>query len=247
MQYLDFVAFRDIGPVLTLNIGGIANCHLAHRDRSRMIAFDTGPGNVMMDHAARSLYGQPYDRDGHFAASGNVNDIMLADLLDYPYFHRQPPRSAWRLDFGADYADRMLGTYQHLAPADIMATLCAFTAASIVKAIMDHVPDVSGLRVLIGSGGGVRNVQLMQLLREKLPEHIRLTTSDEYGIPAQYKEAIKFAMLGFATLNHLAGNIPSCSGASRYTILGKIALAPHLTRGVDDERLAQVPDDTVPI
>src|SRR6516165_4062987 len=85
MQYLDFVAFRDIGPVLTLNIGGIANCQLADRDRARMMAFDTGPGNVMLDHAVRVLFDKPYDADGEIAASGQVDNRLLEELLSHPF------------------------------------------------------------------------------------------------------------------------------------------------------------------
>lgn len=232
MQYLDFVAFRDSGPVLTLNIGGIANCPYAHPDRARMRAFGTGPGNVMLDHAARRLYGLSHDPDGRLAAAGTVDEGMLAHLLAHPFFARRPPRSAWRLDFGAAYADSVLDAYAGLRPDDIMATLCAFTATSIVRAIAEHIPDAAGLDVVIASGGGVRNAHLMQMLRARLPAHLRLTTSDEYGIPAQFKEAIKFATLAFATLNNVADNIPACSGAARYTILGKIAPSPRLARGI---------------
>lgn len=232
MQYLDFVAFRDIGPVLTLNIGGIANCQLADRNRENMRAFDTGPGNVMLDHATRHLFHQSYDPNGSIAASGTINEPMLAELLRHPFFARKPPRSAWRLDFGAEYADEVLSRYSALAPEDILATLTAFTAASIVNAIKDHVPNYASIPILIASGGGVRNAYLMHLIHDWLPNHMRLTTSDEFGIPAQYKEAIKFATLGFATLHHLADNIPACSGASQYTILGKIALAPRYARGI---------------
>src|SRR5258708_6584665 len=94
MQYLDFIAFRDIGPVLTLNIGGIANCQLADSDRRRMMAFDTGPGNVMLDHAARALLGKPYDADGAAAVRGNVHQAMLSRLMEHDFFHRKPPPSA---------------------------------------------------------------------------------------------------------------------------------------------------------
>lgn len=230
MQYLDFVAFRDMSPALTLNIGGIANCQLANRDRSKMKAFDTGPGNVMLDHTARILFDRPYDADGSIAASGQIQPAMLEDLLQHPYFGRKPPRSAWRLDFGAGYADEMLKKYANLCPEDMMATFCAFSAEAIVRSITEYIPELSKIDVLIASGGGVRNKTLMQLIRERLPKHMRLTTSDEFGIPAQFKEAIKFATLGFATLNHLANNIPACSGASQFNILGKIALAPRFAQ-----------------
>ncbi|WP_222609984.1 anhydro-N-acetylmuramic acid kinase, partial [Klebsiella pneumoniae] len=101
MQYLDYIAFREIGPVLTLNIGGIANCHLAHKDRSKMYAFDTGPGNVMIDHAMNILYGLDYDKDGETARSGKIISAMLDELFQHEYFKRPIPRCAWRLDFGS--------------------------------------------------------------------------------------------------------------------------------------------------
>jgi anhydro-N-acetylmuramic acid kinase len=102
MQFLDFVVFREIGPVLTLNIGGIANCQLADADRRRMMAFDTGPGNVMLDHAARVLLGKPYDADGAAAVRGKVDEALLSRLLEHDFFspHSAPQRLAPRLRFG---------------------------------------------------------------------------------------------------------------------------------------------------
>jgi anhydro-N-acetylmuramic acid kinase len=220
MQYLDYVAFRDIGPVLTLNIGGIANCQLADRDRGRMMAFDTGPGNVMMDHVARKLLLKPHDANGETAARGTVDRV----------FHRPPPRSAWRLDFGADYAEARIAENAHLSPEDLLATFTEFTAIAISRSIEDHVERLAEIEVMLASGGGTRNGYLMQRLAERLPKSLRLTLSDEYGIPAAYKEAIKFATLAHATVNHLANNIPAASGASRFGILGKTVLPPRLAQ-----------------
>jgi anhydro-N-acetylmuramic acid kinase len=230
MQYLDFVAFRDIGPVLTLNIGGIANCQLAQRDRSKMMAFDTGPGNVMVDFAASRLYGRDYDADGAIAASGTVHKPMLDELMSHPFFRRRPPRSAWRLDFGSEYAAQILDTYDQLPPRDVMATLSAFTATSIAASITDHVPALDELGVLIASGGGVRNAALMGMIAERLPARMRLTTSAEFGIPPQFKEAVKFATLAYATQRGLANNIPAASGAVRFAILGKTVQPPRFAR-----------------
>jgi anhydro-N-acetylmuramic acid kinase len=230
MQYLDFVAFRDIGPVLTLNIGGIANCQLAQRDRAKMMAFDTGPGNVMLDYAAGRLYGRSYDAGGEIAASGTVHEPMLDELLAHPFFRRRPPRSAWRLDFGAEYAERMLDSYQSVPPADVMATLCAFTATSITRSVTDHVPGLGQVSLLIASGGGVANAALMDMLAQRLPAGLRLTTSDEFGLPPQFKEAIKFATLAYATQRGLANNIPAASGAARFAVLGKTVQPPRLAR-----------------
>ncbi len=239
MQYFDWVSFRDIGPILTLNIGGIANCHLANKDRADMRAFDTGPGNVMIDHSMRVLYDRGYDKDGEVAASGEVHQELIEYLLDHPYYGRKPPRSAWRLDFGSSYADRMLETWKHLPPEDIIATLTRFTAISITKAITEFIGDISGVDTLICSGGGTRNPVLMGHLSELVP--VRVTTSDEYGIPAQFKEAIKFGTLSFATMNLLANNIPACSGASDFAVLGKIQWPPQMVRAFPD------PDEKVTV
>lgn len=230
MQYLDFVAFRDEGPVLTLNIGGIANCQLADHDRADMMAFDTGPGNVMIDYAAVRFLEKPYDADGATAARGHVDQAMLARLLTHPYFHRQPPRSAWRLDFGADFAERTLAEAADLPPEDILATLTAFTAEAITRSIRDHISDLERIPVLIASGGGTRNSTLMSALRQQLPGSLRLTTSEEYGLPPQYKEAIKFGTLAFAHVNGLANNIPAASGAQRFAVLGRHITPPRLAQ-----------------
>jgi anhydro-N-acetylmuramic acid kinase len=228
MQYLDFVAFRDIGPVLTLNIGGIANCQLAAPDRSQMMAFDTGPGNVMMDHAMRKLFSKRYDADGAIAAAGTVHQPMLGELMRHPFFLRHPPRSAWRLDFGSGFADEILARHADLPGEDLLATLCAFTASSIAKSIADHVSTLADIPVLIASGGGVQNSTLIRMLGERLPATLRLTTSAEFGIPPQFKEALKFATLAYATQRRLANNIPAASGASRFAILGKTVQPPRL-------------------
>ena len=232
MQFLDFVVFRDIGPVLTLNIGGIANCQLADADRRRMMAFDTGPGNVMLDHAARVLLGKPYDADGAAAVRGKVDEALLSRLLEHDFFHRTPPRSAWRLDFDSAYADRHIAENQSLSPEDLFATFMEFTAVSISRSIRDCIPILDEITTLIASGGGVRNKALMERIRANLPPDLQLAVSDEFGHPAQYKEAVKFAALALAAQLQLANNIPAASGASRFAILGKLVLAPWLARGV---------------
>jgi anhydro-N-acetylmuramic acid kinase len=116
MQFLDFVAFRHLAPIATLNIGGISNLQVADSDRARMRAFDCGPGNVMIDHAMRRLFGQPYDANGATAAGGAVHEPMLEQLLQHPFFQRPIPRCAWRLDFGASYVDGVLNAFAALPP-----------------------------------------------------------------------------------------------------------------------------------
>ncbi|WP_432350077.1 anhydro-N-acetylmuramic acid kinase (plasmid) [Shinella yambaruensis] len=229
MQYLDFVAFRDIGPVLTLNIGGIANCQFAQADRSKMMAFDTGPGNVMLDHATKVLLGTSYDADGEEAAKGTINQPLLDQLLSHDFFKRPVPRSAWRRDFGAEYADEILAQNRSLSAQDILATFTEFTAISITRSIREHVVGVDEVTTVIASGGGVRNGFLMKRLAGHL-NRLELVTSDDYGIPPQFKEAIKFATLAYANVNSLANNIPAAGGASSFTILGKTVQPPRLAK-----------------
>lgn len=231
MQFLDFCAFRDIGPVMTLNIGGIANCQLANADRAEMMAFDTGPGNVMIDQAMRDLYGKEYDADGETAASGTVDATMIAELKNHPFFERPVPRSAWRLDFAGEYTVGLLRKYAHLSNEDLVATFTEFTAYAITRSISDNVPGFGGVKEIIASGGGVRNITLMKALVVHMAEHgIEVVTSDKYGIPPQYKEAIKFGTLAFANMHGIANNIPAASGASRFAILGKLTKPPRMAK-----------------
>jgi anhydro-N-acetylmuramic acid kinase len=230
MQYLDYVAFRDIGPILTLNIGGIANCQLAHRDRAKMMAFDTGPGNVMIDHVMRVKFGKPYDKDGEIARSGKVDETLMGKFRDHDYFKRPVPRSAWRLDFGSTYADNFIAEYKHLSGADLLATVTEFAAYSIVRSITDNVKMLDEISTIMASGGGARNVYLMERLASYMPKGLRLTTSDEFGVPGAFKEAIKFATLAHATMHGLANNIPAASGATRFGILGKLVQPPRLAK-----------------
>jgi anhydro-N-acetylmuramic acid kinase len=230
MQYLDYVAFRDIGPILTLNIGGIANCQLAHKDRTKMMAFDTGPGNVMIDHVMRKLFNRPYDKDGEIARTGKVDEKLMTKFRGHDYFARPIPRSAWRLDFGSTYADNFMEEFKHLSPQDMLATVTEFAAYSITRSITDNVKTLDEISVIMASGGGTRNGYLMERLASYMPKGLRLTLSDEFGIPAAFKEAIKFATLAHASLHGLANNIPAASGASRFGILGKLVQPPRLAK-----------------
>jgi len=228
MQFLDFCAFREIGPVLTLNIGGIANCQLASADRAMMMAFDTGPGNIMIDYAMNQLYGRAYDKDGEVAASGNIDEEILANLLNQPFFKRKPPRSAWRLDFGSSFAALAIDKYSDRKNEDLIATFTAFTAYSILQSIKDNIGEFGDISEIIASGGGVKNLTIMSHLERLFQEYgVSLVLSDKYGIPAQYKEAIKFGTLAYANMNSMANNIPAASGASKFAVMGKHVHAPR--------------------
>lgn len=231
MQYLDFVSFREDGPTVTLNIGGIANLQLADKDRSKMMAFDTGPGNVMIDHIIKARTGKTYDKDGELAAKGKILEPLFNQLKEHDFYTRKPPRSAWRLDFGATYADQLLEQYSAASTEDLLATLTMFTAYSIECSLVDFILPRTSITKVVASGGGTRNATLMKNLREKLAAHgVKTCLSDEFGLPAVFKEAIKFATMAFAAKRGLANNIPAAGGASSYAVLGKLSMAPRLAK-----------------
>ncbi len=230
MQYLDFVLFRKKDhPTMTLNIGGIANLHLACSDRRKMFGFDTGPGNVISDYFVRKLFNKEYDKDGMIAASGKVDEKMLDYFMHHPFFDRPVPRSGWRMDYSPAYLDATIETFRHLSPEDLVATACAFTGAAVAKSMTDNIPAelIQATTTLYASGGGVKNPQIMKEIQERIPKNIRLATSNEIGIPPEFKEAIKFATIAYSTLHKVPGNIPAAGHASQYAILGQIGLAPR--------------------
>jgi len=207
------------------NIGGIGNVTWIPPGGqwAAMLAFDTGPGNALIDHAAWRLSGgmQRVDIDGALAARGRVNDELLAELLDHPYFRAQPPKSTGRELFGAQLADPFVDRCleRGLGQPDILATLTAFTAHSIADQYRRFLPGRPD-EVVVG-GGGSRNPVLMGLLSELLdPAQIRL--HEEFGLPSLGREAVYFALMGYEALHGRPNTIPSCTGASHAVVMGKI-------------------------
>jgi anhydro-N-acetylmuramic acid kinase len=226
MQYLDFVSFRNDGPTVTLNIGGIANLQLADADRSKMMAFDCGPGNVMIDHVVKARTGRGYDTDGELVEKGTICEPLLKQLETDEFFARHPPRSAWRLDFGSEYAKNILKQYASESTENLLATLTLFTATSITRSLVDFILPRTTIARVVASGGGTRNKTLMKNLADELAKYgLTVSLSDEYGLPAAYKEAIKFATIAFSAKRSIANNIPAAGGAHKFAVLGKLSLA----------------------
>ena len=207
------------------NIGGIANVTWVPpgSDWRAVVAFDTGPGNALIDHAVWRISGgaRRYDQDGALAASGRVHDDVLAELLGLSYFAEPPPKSTGRELFGAHLVDPLV---DRLRPADLVATLTAFTAHSIVdqyRRFLPRPPD----EVVLG-GGGSRNPFLVGLLTQLLdPARVRL--HEEFGVPSLGREAIYFALLGYETLHGRPNTIPGCTGAAHAVPLGKLVPGPN--------------------
>ncbi len=211
------------------NLGGIANVTVlpAGGGIETVLAFDTGPGNMVIDRAAeRATEGRRgCDKDGRLAARGFVDQEGVARLLRHPYLKRKPPKTTGRETFGRAFADAL---YDEMvaagaAPADVVATATAFTAASVADAYRRHLPAAAG-EVLV-CGGGARNPVLLQRLKEALaPAEVRVT--DEVGLDADAKEAVSFALLARETVRGAAANVPGATGAARPVILGKIVPGP---------------------
>ncbi|MCY0879977.1 MAG: anhydro-N-acetylmuramic acid kinase [Firmicutes bacterium] len=226
-QFLDYVHYRHQAPLITLNIGGIANIHAIHPDRGKIMAFDTGPGNILMDRLAQEYFGVPYDRDGTIARKGHVQAKVLEFLLDHPFLKRKPPRSAWREDFSEAYLREVLSRFPTVPKEDMMATFAEFTVRAIVLALQ-QVPFLDDVRYLVGNGGGVLNAYLRERLESLLPPSLTFALSDAFGIPAKANEAAKFGTLGYAHIMGVPGNIPHASGAKTETILGKLHNPPSI-------------------
>ncbi|MEV0247466.1 anhydro-N-acetylmuramic acid kinase [Nocardia sp. NPDC050712] len=202
------------GRAAALNIGGIANVTVTGDSPA---AFDTGPGNALIDAAvAMATDGtEHFDRAGARAARGSVDHELLKHLLAEPYYSAPPPKSTGKELFNRAYLERVLRGGP-LAPNDIVATVTALTAHTIADALGPHAPTE-----VIASGGGTRNPTLLAMLRQRLGT-ARLRTSDELGLPSAAKEATAFAVLGFLTAHGLTGSYAACTGAAHATVLGSV-------------------------
>jgi anhydro-N-acetylmuramic acid kinase len=230
---LDYALFADArrGRVLQ-NIGGIANLTAipAGAAQDAVMAFDTGPGNMVIDWLAQELFGKRFDRNGSTAAQGTVLTTVLAAALRNPYFRLKPPRTAGREQFGRAYAAKFLSAcrQQSKKPEDALATATALTAETIAGSYKEFVRRAmrgKGVDYIV-SGGGARNATLMAMLAERLePLGCDLAASEAFGLAAEAKEAAAFALLAWQTWDHLPGNVPAATGASRPAILGQVTYA----------------------
>ena len=202
-------------PRAVVNIGGISNVTLLTA-RGEVIGYDAGPGNALMDEWIGAHRGLLFDRDGLWAAAGNVDEALLARLLADPYFGRPAPKSTGRELFNQHWLGELLGSDARDA-ADVQATLCECTAAAIADSIAAFAPDTE--RVLV-CGGGVHNASLMQRLARRCPAPVAST--EAFGIEPDWMEAIAFAWFARCTLENRAASLPSVTGASRPAVLGAI-------------------------
>jgi anhydro-N-acetylmuramic acid kinase len=210
------------------NIGGIANVTWLPRDQSKgeIMAFDSGPGNMIVDRFAELITDgkKRYDRNGAMAGKGAVHGELMTEMLKHPFLRRRPPKSTGREEFGLDYSDALWRKAKKMkvSSEDRMATVTAYTARTIAHAYRRYLPALPGEVVVCG--GGAYNSTLVGMIAEEL-DGISVIPSDDLGIPCDAREAIAFAVLACATVDGQCNNIPAATGATKPVIMGKIVQA----------------------
>jgi anhydro-N-acetylmuramic acid kinase len=233
VPYADWALFTDqTKPRIVQNIGGIANLtFLPPRAMlDQVMAFDTGPGNMVMDALITALTRgrQTFDRDGRWAARGHVSEKLLAEMMAHPFLRRRPPKTTGREEFGEVFLRRMLASARRrrLRPEDMVATATTFTAATIADAYQRFVlpklkaGERGALQIILG-GGGAKNPTLRDMLARRIGVG-ELLTHEDFGMANTVKEALAFAILAHETLLGKPGNVPNATGARRAAVLGKI-------------------------
>jgi anhydro-N-acetylmuramic acid kinase len=231
VPYLDYMLMRHRGRGrVAINIGGIANLTAIppNTNTDRVIAFDTGPGNMVIDQLVSRITqgGLTFDRDGNMAAAGVVDVKLLAKLLRDKYFRAKPPKTAGREQYGVEFVTKLLDT--ELSSEDLIATATAVTAESIALGVRNFVLPEMRVDEVFVSGGGTHNPTLMRMLRKAL-DPIPVMESTEVGLDVDAKEAIAFAVMAYETAHLRPSNVPMATGAKRPVVLGKITPngAPH--------------------
>lgn len=230
VPYVDYLLYSSKTEGLILqNIGGIGNltalCPQGTTDDIK--AFDTGPGNMIIDEICKRYKNCNYDKDGYFASLGEINEVLLDKLMNHSYIMKPFPKSTGREDFGDDFVNRLVKENEEVEINNLIATLTMFTAKSIVYHYEKYIFPFMTISKVVVNGGGSHNKTLMKYLRQLIPNSIELLTGDEFGINSDSKEAVAFAILANETLNNRCANVPKATGARKPVILGDIALGKN--------------------
>jgi anhydro-N-acetylmuramic acid kinase len=226
VPYVHYFLFHQPGrSVAVHNVGGIANLTYlpAKQDLDGVLAFDTGPGNMVIDGAVQAVSGgkKLYDKDGRLARAGTADTRLLSKLLRNPYFRRQPPKSTGREEFGEAYIQQFLEKAVQLSAEDTVATATALTVESMARAYRNFVCPRGPLDEILLTGGGSLNSVLREQLAQALPE-VQMRTLEEIGFESQALEALAFAVLAYATLHGMPSNVIGATGARSPVVLGKV-------------------------
>lgn len=221
VPFADELIFKKDKNRAIQNIGGICNVTVLSKS-CNTFAFDTGPGNMLIDGAVQKLFNLPYDKDGQIAAQGKIDEQFLNFLLQEEYYKKSPPKSTGRELFNSGYLQNILQNEK--APQnkyDTVATLTALSAKTIAQAYKNFVLPKTCIDEIVLGGGGAFNKTLKDFIKDytKLP----VKTHEDFGIDNKFKEAIAFALLGFCTMNRTTNNLPDCTGAEKRVIMGTVA------------------------
>lgn len=224
----EFLIFRSMEKSrILLNIGGIGNITYLKKkcEIDEILAFDTGPGNMLIDGACMKLFNKPYDDGGQIGMSGTVNQKIVDELMEDEYFKKLPPKSTGREKYSHSFLDNVIqqAKKENMSDADIVSTLSAFTASSIINQIETHIPEFNDGELVV-SGGGANNPYLVELLNKYKTKKYKIITGYDLGYNADAKEAIGFAVLGYLRIMNKASNVVSVTGASRPVSLGSMVL-----------------------
>src|SRR6202142_1321803 len=228
VPFVDYLLYRDEqrGRV-ALNIGGIANVTVipAGASPSEVFAFDTGPGNMIVDALVQGMTRgrSKYDRGARIALSGRTIQDLLARMMRETYLRKRPPKTAGREQFGRAYVERLIawGKRHHAEPADLVRTATVFTSLSIADAFRRLILPRTNVDELIVAGGGARNPLMMAQLAASVPG-IEIIPSSRFGVPTDAKKAFAFAVLAYEAFHGRANNLPSATGARHPAVLGKL-------------------------
>lgn len=227
VPYTEYLLYRGDKNRVLQNIGGIGNATVLPRycKLDDVYAFDTGPGNMIIDEVTKNLKGLSYDKDGYFASFGSINKDILNELMSIEYISMKPPKTTGRELFGKQLVDCILNKYGDLKAEDIIATMTMFTAKSIAYNYKKFIfPKLKIDEVILG-GGGSYNKTLIKMLKEELKD-VKVLIQEDLGLSSDAKEAVAFALLAYETVNRRAGNVLGATGASKRVILGNITLPP---------------------
>ncbi len=224
VPYIDYILFREPGKTRALqNIGGIANVAVVPENIDDVLAFDTGPGNMIIDELSKIIMRDrtAFDRDGKLSSLGTVDEDLLSALMDHPFLKIEPPRSTGRETFGKEFVYQLIEHYDALKLIDLEATVCRFTAESIFAAYRDFIFPKYTMDEIILSGGGVHNNSLLGHIRD-LFDPIPVKTLEDIGYRGDAMEAMAFAILANEFVHLNPGNVLGATGAGHPVVLGKI-------------------------
>lgn len=226
IPYYDYVLFRSnkINRAL-LNIGGIANITVIPKNSSPtdVVAFDTGPGNMLIDQLMKSFFNKNFDNNGKTAFKGKINLELLADMIEQDSFiYQKPPKSTGREYYGKYFLTKLLKKYSNIPKEDWITTVSEYTVLSVYLNYKKFIERNFSIYELIVSGGGANNNYIMNGLKNLFGKKTKVFSLDEKGFSSDAKEAMCFALLANETLNKIPSNIPKVTGAKKETILGKI-------------------------